>query len=359
MRGHIPADDAAGQDSFLDVVTNIVGILIILVMVVGMQVREAVREASESPAAEAVETALAAVATAPVAAAPPPRVDAGRAEEAARLLEELEGLGRTVGSVEMEVSALAEEGTRVAEAAMLAASDRRDLATAVSLTRGEAEKMRAAVDRRRLEEADRATRRAELVRGIEQARREKESLDRAAPAAHQVLAYPTPIGRTVNGDEIHFQIRGGRISQIPLEELFSLARDRTRRHSGPVSQLSDRVESVGPVRDFSLEYIIEASVDQARGQVLVRSREWVVRPTSASIGESADEALAGGSRFRAALSGIRPDTTVTLWCYPDSFEAFRLVREELARQGIPTAGRPLPDGAPIGGSAEGSRSVAQ
>jgi hypothetical protein len=56
---------------------------------------------------------------------------------------------------------------------------------------------------------------------------------------------------------------------------------------------------------------------------------------------------------------VRPDTTITLWCYPDSFEEFRGLREELHRLGIPTAGRPMPEGAPIGGSTDGSKSVVQ
>jgi hypothetical protein len=59
------------------------------------------------------------------------------------------------------------------------------------------------------------------------------------------------------------------------------------------------------------------------------------------------------------LGNITPETTVTLWCYPDSFEEFRKLREELHRLGVPTAGRPMPEGAPIGGSTEGSKSVVQ
>jgi hypothetical protein len=105
--------------------------------------------------------------------------------------------------------------------------------------------------------------------------------------------------------------------------------------------------------------VIEVKIDQSRGQVLVRSREWVVRPAGQGIGETAAEALAAQSGFRRVLSGITPDTTVTLWCYPDSFEQYRTVREELHRLGIPTACRPLPEGAPIGGSTEGSKSVVQ
>ena len=43
----------------------------------------------------------------------------------------------------------------------------------------------------------------------------------------------------------------------------------------------------------------------------------------------------------------------------DSFEEYRAIREELHRIGVSAACRPLPEGAPIGGSAEGSKSVAQ
>ena len=40
-------------------------------------------------------------------------------------------------------------------------------------------------------------------------------------------------------------------------------------------------------------------------------------------------------------------------------ENLRKAREELHRMGIPTACRPMPEGAPIGGSTEGSKSVVQ
>jgi hypothetical protein len=175
----------------------------------------------------------------------------------------------------------------------------------------------------------------------------------------EVLAYPTPIARTVTGEELHFQIDQGRISYIPLVELFELAKTQTRRHSGSLTSMAQRIETVGPVQDFSLDYVIEVKIDQARGQVLVRSREWVVRPSSPGIGETIEEALQPHSKFRRVLADVRPDTTVTLWCYPDSFEEFRALREELHRLGIPTAGRPMPDGAPIGGSTDGSKSVVQ
>jgi hypothetical protein len=123
--------------------------------------------------------------------------------------------------------------------------------------------------------------------------------------------------------------------------------------------MQSRVETVGPVQDFSLDYVVEVQINRAAGQVMVRSREWVARPTRRDVGETLEHALARQSRFRTVLSGVRPDTTVTLWCYPDSFAEYRAIREELHRLDIPAACRPLPEGAPIGGSTEGSKSVAQ
>ncbi|MFM9194320.1 MAG: hypothetical protein ACKOWG_00975, partial [Planctomycetia bacterium] len=140
---------------------------------------------------------------------------------------------------------------------------------------------------------------------------------------------------------------------------FELAKSHTQRQGASIAQRANRVETVGPEQGFALDYVIEAKIDQARGQVLIRSREWVVRPVGTGGGETKEEALAARSRFRDVLGAVTPETTVTLWCYPDSFDTYRAVREELHRLRIPTACRPMPDGAPIGGSTEGSKSVVQ
>ena len=50
---------------------------------------------------------------------------------------------------------------------------------------------------------------------------------------------------------------------------------------------------------------------------------------------------------------------ITIWVYPDSFDLYRRLRDELNAQGFLVAGRPLPDGVPIQGSPGGSRSAGQ
>jgi hypothetical protein len=319
----------AGQDSFLDVVTNIVGILIILVMVIGGRVQQI------------------------VLTPPPPVVDNEPLEREVRKLAE------TVASTESEIDELQTQTRTVATAAAYAADARLQLTTAVSAAKAMIERRRQEGEAAGVAAAEQRARRQALEDEIDRVRREAEALATAPADAHEILAYPTPIGRTVNGEEMHFRIAGGRIAYIPLEELFQLAKQHTQRHSGPIAQLASRIETVGPEQGFTLDYVIEAKIDQARGQVLIRSREWVVRPADEAHGETIDEALQSGSRFRRVLSGAKPETTITLWCYPDSFAAYRQVREELHRLGIPTAGRPMPAGAPIGGSTEGSKSVVQ
>jgi hypothetical protein len=325
-----PAEiESAGQDSFLDVVTNIVGILIILVMVIGGRVRQIVLA--------------------------PPQPSA----EAAALAGALEDLEETVDSTESEIEQLQEQGRTVATAAAFAADARLRLATAVSAAKVAIDERKRDVDAARVAAAEAAARRREIEEEIRTCTLEAEGIAHVAATTQEVLAYPTPIGRTVNGEEIHVRLAGGRIAYIPLEELFELAKSHTQRQGASIAQLANRVETVGPEQGFALDYVIEAKIDQARGQVLIRSREWVVRPQQPSLGETADEALAATSRFRRVLTGAKPETAVTLWCYPDSFGEYRRVREELHRLGIPCAGRPLPDGAPIGGSTEGSKSVMQ
>ena len=233
------------------------------------------------------------------------------------------------------------------------------LATAVSAATREVEDRKQSADAGRVKAAEASTRKERLKAEIEKTQLEAEGLAHAPQTTKELLAYPTPIGRTVTGEEIHFRLEGSRIAFIPLVELFELAKSQTQRQSGNIASMSNRIETVGPANDFTLDYVIETKIDQARGQVLVRSREWVVRPVGPGIGETVDEALGPKSRFRGCLANASPGATVTLWCYPDSFEGFRKIREELHRLGIPTACRPLPEGAPIGGSTEGSKSIAQ
>jgi hypothetical protein len=120
------------------------------------------------------------------------------------------------------------------------------------------------------------------------------------------------------------------------------------------------------VGGFRLKYTLQRTqqVGQIRGGVAVQQRveleRFVLIPVQDDLGEPLARAMQEGSEFRNLLSGFDPDrTTVTVWVYPDSFNDFRTVKAELFRLGFLTAGRPMPEGHPIGGSPDGSRSASQ
>lgn len=323
--------EAGGQDSFLDIVTNIVGILIILVMVIGARVQSLSPKMKDQTVSPKVKD----------------------------LAVEISRLEDSIVSSESELVGLDAVAQQLAATVADAGNARINLATAVSAATRGIDIRKQEIDEGRVNAAEAALERERLEAEIEKCALEAEGIAHAPQVTEKLLAYPTPVGRTVTGDEMHFQISGGRIAYIPLTELFEEAKVKTQRHSGSIASMRTRVETVGIVQDFFLDYVVEVQVNRSAGQVMVRSREWVARPARRDVGELLSDALARQSRFRTVLRGMTPATTVTLWCYPDSFEQYRAIREELHRLGVATACRPLPEGAPIGGSAEGSKSVAQ
>ena len=73
-----------------------------------------------------------------------------------------------------------------------------------------------------------------------------------------------------------------------------------------------------------------------------------------------DQVLVDGKEIDIELAGRVPGTTtITVWVYPDSFAAFRQLKEHLYAKGYATAARPLPHDKPITGGPGGSRSNAQ
>jgi hypothetical protein len=170
----------------------------------------------------------------------------------------------------------------------------------------------------------------------------------------QVQNFPTPIGRTVDGQELHFQLRGGLICYVPFDELMkklvSVIRERLYRLEGR----DEMEDTIGPMDGFKLRYAVERE-----GNVIAPTK-FEFLPVSQTQGETAEQALAANSMFRDRVANLRAeDWTITLWVYPDSFELFRVMRQELYRLGFPTAGRPLPEDKSITASPSGSKTHAE
>lgn len=334
-----PADatESFGSDSFLDVIANMVGILIILVMVVGLRVKNAVEI------------------TAPV--------------DNTNYAAQADALAIQAGSLERDSFELVENAEQLTALASQRYDERAQLAFLVKSkeTALDEEKAKLASGAREVFDVQQAM----LVEQARLAQLDAEINALVYAPTKDVIkikTYPTPISRTVYGREAHFQIKGGRVTLVPLDQLID---ELKREMQSKISKLRDQTEiteSVGPIGGFRMRYTLER-VDVA-GQVngnsmtpggsIVRTTEFALIPVAGDLGEPLADAMRKDSDFQNVIADLDPRRfTITLWAYPDSFENYRLVREYLYKRGFTVAGRPLPEGQLISGSPHGSKSAAQ
>jgi hypothetical protein len=325
------ATQGFGSDSFLDVVANMVGILIILVMIVGLRIKH---DAENAPVPEprSAETVLA-----------PLRAQGER--------------------VQKDFDKLMEEMRKLYEISSIRYDEREQLSFDAAAAEEFVKQRRAKLASGEQENFD--IRQAVLLEEtkLKDLEAKIRFLSAATPQpAVKIKTYPTPLSRTVHGREAHFQLLGGKIVYVPLNELVEEVKRQIGSRAGRLRDMPEITETVGPIGNFRLRYTLER-IDIPNGppgQAIVRTREMTLVPTSSDLGESLEEALADRSDFRRTMSDIDPKrVTVTFWTYPDSFTAYRKLREVLYERGYTVAGRPLPMGQPISGSPHGSKTAAQ
>jgi hypothetical protein len=316
--------EVAGSDSFLDVTTNIVGILIILVMVVGERAK-----------------------TAPIAVEPagPSRQVIEAETEADNLASEVRRLTAQMATIDQELN------SRHAQ--------RDELSTLVTAIERDLADQRATLDAqsRGRYDLDRelAIARDELSR-LDDQRRDAEQA--AQPQTVEIENFPTPIGKTVDDKEAHFQLRHGRLAVVPYEPLVARLRNTLREQLSRLSDQPELIDTLGPVEGFRLRYVIQRNDTPAGSLFQVTYIEFI--PISSQLGEPVDEALAAGSAFRRSLQSLSPHQyTITVWTYPDSFAEFARLKKALYGLGYSVAARPLPEGMLIGASPYGTKSSAE
>lgn len=326
-------------DSFLDVVANVIGIIVRLILVawVGARSYTAAMQWTEQEPAPGSEAVAGRAATEPLNA---------EIEKARRDLEEARAL------LQAQLARLGDENARAgqAQARLTSLAERRRRVTAEASRpgprpfRGSASAEALALD--------------ELRRRGDRLLKELRVLA-AQPAPAKELRYHAPLSREVATgrsmkDQLVFECRGGRVTYVNLpalraeaeEQIPTIRKELEWRHS-----VTETTRSVGA---FRLRCTYEAQA--GRG---ARTLE-IVEPVADPRGEAAAKALAAGSEFRFLTDRLDAQfAVVTFWVYPDSFGLFRDLREHLYRRRIEVAARPLPPGAPIGYSPYGTASRGQ
>lgn len=331
-----PPTEAVNADSFLDIVASVVSIMIILVVIEGTRIKNA-------------------------------PLDSALLGGAAPALTGLEKDQSSEHSVEGDVLNLGAQIERVKREAAARGVQRDLLATYVSAAEHEIRTRREQMSAQERARFDLARKVAESRRQLENLEQSREQVETAEPEPIVVESYPTPISRAVDDNEVHFQLRGGRVAVIPLDTLIQQLKADASRQAYKLSDQSELTDTVGPAAGFRLRYTMERkdvspemALATGRGGAYARLKRWTLIPVADDMGEPIDAALTPGSAFREALARHRAGRiTITLWIYPDSYDAFRVLRKELYRLGYSVAARPLPEGTPISGSPEGSKSAAQ
>jgi len=364
-----------GSDSFLDVVCNLVGILIILIVVAGVRISKAPASAFLGPN----------LAPKFLSQLPPASLDSLR--EAADRISSTEELEPTIDaspqfttSVEDDTPALRQQIAAVErEEQSLGAQLHQSLEqlTAaheqqVTITE-KVNRVRAALDvsETNLKNAQQSTAAtsAEITTLKEQAAQLAVQLrtmqlepEKAQRLEHRI----TPVGRTVTGEELHFRVERNRVAVIPLESLLKRLKEQIDRRKDWLAKAQQHEGQVGPIDGFSLKYVVVRDnlsvVDELRygpGTYRISVAQWQLDLDRSALTETVEQALKPGSRFYQVLLEAKSESALTFWVYPDSFEAFARLKAFCHEQNFLVAGRPLPAGMPISGSPHGSHSSGQ
>jgi predicted nucleic acid-binding Zn-ribbon protein len=375
-----------GSDSFLDVVCNIVGILIILIVIVSVKMERqptggppsatvtAVTPKAEGPDQAALiarqqQTLLTLRDSDEQIAAQLALLDAESADAELRLQQVMEDqeLARQqlssdqekANRLKLQVSDL--ESDKNAIAARIAVLQKaisekgqnalvlgKALATAASTEKDLDQQLRTAiVETQQLQE---------ILNSAEQTNAPKDRLQ------HRL----SPVTKPVDRGELHFRLSNGRISQIPLEELLDRLKTQVLARRVAIMRFNQFEGTVGPVHGYTMTYTVEKegpstleALQSGDGRTRVNVSRWTIEPDASLVDESFEEAVRPGSRYRQIIETSIPDTVVTMWIYPDSFKGFGPLREVAHALQLRVAARPLPAGTPIVGSPGGSKSTAQ
>ena len=374
-----------GSDSFLDVICNIVGILIILIVVVAVKVER-------QPIAQAEALANAVQVVSPI----PDRESEYAQRQSdldtlklrhSQVASRLQGLAERKTTLDQEHRLVQEEMDALRSQLAEQAADSNRNRIAKSDAEEEAGKLTADVDRllnilagkeKALLDAITVIQQAETVASeteenlrqtIVETVRLREMLDveaKPADAGPRLVHRIMPVSRKVEGEEVMFRMSEGQVSEVPITELMKVAVDRVRKRISMLQRFGRLEDVVGPVGGYRMTFAIEMNAFNSLEYLQYggdgnrfNSFTQVIVPDATLIPESAADAVKPGSAFRQKLEAMPADSAVTIVVYEDSFEEFAALREVAHGLQIRVAARPLPVGTNITISANGSASRAQ
>jgi hypothetical protein len=331
--------EAFGQDSFLDILTNVVGIIILLVLMVGLR------------------------------ASHDARGKAGRQVDASPPVSEheLQEACSTAAATERDVHDLVAQAVNVHGEAVFRDRERAYLTTYVTGFEQELDSRRAKLSVEEQRDFDLRRKLAEAQQTLDNLTREQVSLV-SQPAPVEVIENePTPLARPSTGKEFSLKLAEGHVAIIPVDELLKEASKDMERNLWRLKDRKDFIQTVGPIGNFRMRYrVSKQSVTRGRepgvaehGTVALLDR-FEFMPTASPLGEPVDQALLPGSEMWQQLKSMPPDMTIVkMAVYPDSISECHRLKQAFASAGYATAEYPMEKDARLMGSPYGIKAYAQ
>ncbi|MFN7842892.1 MAG: hypothetical protein ACK5YR_21185 [Pirellula sp.] len=327
-------EELAGEDSFLDTIANLIGIIIILVVIVGAKSQSSAREiVGQEIALERDELKD------PLA-------------KALQLEDDLAKQAAELQRYELELAYRSNERMMTLDQVNVAKSKIDGQVNELS----EEERNQFEIDREL----------SELEQQLADLMGQQGTLPDSEVPPIVLHHLPTPMAKTVFGHEIHVMMTENKVSVIPWNELVDSLKREARGAVERNTQRDRFTNELGPIGGFTMKYTLKSQTgmmsDGARTAMgrMVELDRFVLTPEPDLMKETVEQTLSTGGRLRAELAMHKnQNTTVTVWVYPDSFSAFRKLKDTLFPEGFLCAARPLPFGVPVGASPNGSSSTAQ
>ena len=343
--------EESAQESFLDVIANLVGVIIILVMLVG---------------AKATRDVLIGRGAAPPGVAEPAPQEPDT--EIGSLADQVKRARSEARAAKNELNKIATQWARLRQEAAQFDANRVTLAMHRSVIEEDIANRREKLDADQQRQFDVQRRIADAQITLDELMKQQLGLLSGPETIEELESVPTPLARTVDGESIHLRLKNGLISVVPFNELIA----EVQHHADHIArrlQTSDHVvDTFGPINGYRVRMTVVRVADPRSihgpraGHVTRTAIDHLaeVLPTSEDIGQNVEQALMpGGAIYEYLQTHRRRAPTVVVWLYTDSFDDFRLLKRTLWEMGFSFATRPLMPGTHIGASPRGTKAAAQ
>lgn len=308
--------DLPAGDSFLDVIANLVGILVLLVVVVGVR---SAKSAYEAAAPEEVVD-----------------LEALRSEAADKEAAVLAAVRDT--------RLAAQRISQVTQDTVLREITRQQYADEVAQLRQDIEDQRAKLDPDRRRSAEVQIELAKVEQRLDDLTAKQVALigqiaQMEETPTKQVEIAGSSIAANRKYEPYIVFLKGGRVASLPGDELVQQV-NQARRSLPPPNLLKRGQEfrrNVGPVEGFTLEIVFQHMSVQRRGgaTVATRLKQCLLNMNGDLVRwEEIDEAIDPGSALMTRLAGIDAENTaVILQTAPDSYEEYQTLKTHLSKLG--------------------------